>query len=232
MKHLLVSFSLFIFVFTSQASHLKGGYITYKWLSGRTYEVTLVTFSDPNSPADLNTLSVSLSLGDSDSYIVQRSARQIISPSVVENIYTTTHTYQEEGVYMISYTDQSLIDGIVNINGGNSTNSTLFLESMLNINGFNGISNSPQPYSLLPDPIATSGNAMYYNSTWFTKKGTNQMQFGEDSISYEMLVGLDKNTNYTLPPGLSIDAYSGMINWKNVPTVYSTMPLLYFIEIF
>ena len=229
MKHLLLSLALFIFVFSAQASHLKGGYITYKWVSGRTYQVTLVTFSDPASPAYLNTVSIKLNFGDGNSETVTRNEQIQISSSVAENIYITTHTYLSDGDFLISYSDQNLIDGIININGGNSKDVPFYIEALLHIDQFIGITNSPQPHSLLPDIAATGGNALSYNSTWFTTKATNQIQYGEDSIYFE-IVSLKNIPNYTLPTGLSIDPFCGMISWKNVPVNAGSMSALYYIS--
>ena len=229
MKRLLLTIVLFMFVISSQASHLKGGYITYKWQTGRTYQITLVLFSDPNSPANINTISAVLNLGDgTDSAVIQRTEKVAISTSVAENIYITTYTYQADGDYIISCTNFNFIDGIVNVNGGNSLSQQFYIETMIHINAFSGTVNSPEPHSILPDVRALGGKELYYNSTWFSKP-TNQINFGTDSISYSFSP-MQNIANYSLPQGMSIDNYSGMIKWENVPIVSGTMDLLYLLN--
>ena len=167
MKRLAFLFSFFLLVSSSQASHLKGGYINYKCVSGRSYQITLVTFSDPNSPADINTSNAFIFFGDGDSLTIQRTQRVAVSVNLVENIYITTHTYVSDGNFLINFTDFSFVDGIVNVNGGDSKNQQFYIESFLKINSTIGAFNSPEPHSILPDLRAIGGKELYYNSTWF-----------------------------------------------------------------
>ena len=225
MKRLVFLFSFFLLVSSSQASHLKGGYINYKCVSGRSYQITLVTFSDPNSPADINTSNAFVFFGDGDSLTIQRTQRVAVSVNLVENIYITTHTYVSDGNFFISFTDFSFVDGIVNVNGGDSKNQQFYLESLLKINSTIVAFNSPEPHSILPELRAIGGKELYYNSTWFGRL----KDYPNDSISFE-LTSMKNINNFTLPPGLSIDNYSGMIKWEKVPIVSGSIPILWLIN--
>jgi hypothetical protein len=225
MKRLAFLFSFFLLVSSSQASHLKGGYINYKCVSGRSYQITLVTFSDPNSPADINTSNAFIFFGDGDSLTIQRTQRVAVSVNLVENIYITTHTYVSDGNFLINFTDFSFVDGIVNVNGGDSKNQQFYIESFLKINSTIGAFNSPEPHSILPDLRAIGGKELYYNSTWFGRSKDHP----NDSISFE-LSSMKNINNFTLPPGLSIDNYSGMIKWEKVPIVSGSIPILWLIN--
>ncbi|MEM6526236.1 MAG: hypothetical protein AAF693_20750 [Bacteroidota bacterium] len=40
---------LFFLTVPAQASHLLGGYLTYRWVGGNQYEITVILFTDDNS---------------------------------------------------------------------------------------------------------------------------------------------------------------------------------------
>jgi gliding motility-associated-like protein len=87
--------------------------------------------------------------GDGKSDIVPRSNGngEIInsdeSNKIKKNIYRSTHTYPGAASYTISITDPNRIDGIKNINGGNTVNLPFYVESMLTINDLMGNNQSP-----------------------------------------------------------------------------------------
>jgi gliding motility-associated-like protein len=146
-KYLFLFFGLLVQTLTF-ATHYRAGEITYRQISPRVYEVTVITYTDPtNQAADRDAMEVFW--GDGKSDIVPRSNGngEIInsdeSNKIKKNIYRYSHTYPGAASYTISITDPNRIDGIKNINGGNTVNLPFYVESMLTINDLMGNNQSP-----------------------------------------------------------------------------------------
>lgn len=213
MKRFLIILALLYASQILHATHLKGGYITYKRIGGRTYEITLITFSDPASNADPNTASVSIDFGDGVKEITSRTSFVAIDSRNQKNTYVTNHTFAGNGIYNISCSDQNMIDGIKNINGGSSRDLPMYVESMLSIDD-NGNVSSSVAYSILSEAKVAGGNTLYYNPSFYPSYHQYPSSF--DSLVYELVT--PKNLpNYQIPADLSIDPINGMIKWKNVP---------------
>jgi hypothetical protein len=88
------------------ATHLLGGQIQVRNLSGNTYEIKIALFMDGGVAADASS-SIPLCLGDGSTITVSRTARQNIDQSISYNIYQTSYTYNGPGVYLITASIQS-----------------------------------------------------------------------------------------------------------------------------
>lgn len=136
---------------TVQATHYRAGEITYKRLVGNTYEVTVVTYTDPRSDANPNTISIILNWGDGKSDPVTRSQVQVLNQKVQRNTYVAIHQYQTaSGTFRVSVTDPNRVDRILNINRGFSRDIAFYIESVITINSSIGSNQSPV---LLSPPI-------------------------------------------------------------------------------
>jgi hypothetical protein len=216
MKRLLILLILFFFVRISEASHLKGGYITFSHVSERTYSINLVTVSDPNSLADPNTASATIAFGDNSSASVQRTTTVLANSNTRVNTYTTTHTYQAEGNYILSHTDQNLIGDLINVNAGVSEYIPFYIETQLRIDAAVGIITCAIPQSFIPEPIAAQGQNFSYNATFIaTRDDLHTLPDPRgDRLEYELVTIPEANHSY--PAELTLNAQSGMINWNNV----------------
>jgi gliding motility-associated-like protein len=215
-----------------KATHNRAGEITYKWLGGYTYSITLVTYTD-DGPNIADRCKLTLYFGDGDScqavrqngFAAPSSAEcptsylgVIIknSPTVKQNVYSCTHTYSGPGMYKIYMFDRNRNSGVINV--PNSVNQPFYLETLLNIGTFSGANNS---VVLTRDPIDEGcvGRCFYHNP--------GAVDVDNDSLSYELVMckGEDgfNNIGVTIPgysypnAGLngnfSIDPHTGTLTW-------------------
>ncbi|MBR9830863.1 gliding motility-associated C-terminal domain-containing protein [bacterium] len=218
MNNLLRHLYLLSFVMLSAnlfATHNRAGEIVYRHVSGLTYEVTFITYSDPLSDASKRT-EIKVCWGDegicndNNSTSLQRTLILNINSNVQRNEWKATHTYSGAGVFKISVTDQARNAAINNIT--NSVSVPLYLETTLSISPFNNdFNNSPL---LLNYPIDEGcvGSVFVHNPGAVDPDG--------DSLAYE----LDKSRTYNgeiadgyfLPPAsnsITVDPISGDLIW-------------------
>jgi hypothetical protein len=142
---------ILFFLVTTQAfaTHNRAGEIAFKHISGFTYEITVVTYVKESSPADRPNLEIYWGDGTSlDS--INRISETSLGGDIKKNVYVENHTYPGASPipYIIRVEDPNRNAGIINI--PNSVNVVFYIESMLIINPFIGINNSPV---LLNPPI-------------------------------------------------------------------------------
>ena len=226
----------------SLATHQRAGEITYRFISGLTYEITIVTYSYSQSNADRCELTISW--GDGQSSTLSRSngafgpspsgfncyLGEDVSPEIKRNLYVGRHTYPGASTYTISLEDPNRNYGILNI--PNSVDVPLYIETQLTINPFLGPNSSPQ---LLLPPIDQGcvDNPFLHNPGAWDPDG--------DSLSYKMTVcrgagGLNI-PGYKLPNkadpshtgNFSINAITGDILWDS-PTMLGEYNIAFLIE--
>jgi len=209
MRRLILSTFLMLITLASFATHNRAGEITYRHISGLTYEFTLLTYTYHPSPADRPTLT--LDWGDGTSSVVNRYKKVFLPNNIDMNLYKGTHTYNGQGVFTISMTDPNRNGGVVNI--PNSINVPFYIETKLMINPFIGSNNSP---ILLNPPIDNGcvGSPFIHNPAAYDPDG--------DSISYELVSCMEgKNKpiiGFTYPSAslsFSIDPITGDLSWIN-----------------
>lgn len=207
-KKKLIVFALLLFpTIMVMATHQRAGEITYRHISGLTYEFTIITYTYTPSPADRPELEVLW--GDGTSDIVARNSKVNLGNDISRNIYTTEHTFPAAGSYTISMEDPDRNAGIVNI--PNSVNIPFFLETILIINPFLGSNSSPQ---LLNPPIDNG----CLNITYYHNPGAYDPD--GDSLSYSLIPcrGYNGETipGYTYPSAsnrIHIDEVTGELTW-------------------
>jgi hypothetical protein len=225
-------FSLFMATPLIKATHVRAGEITYKWLSGKTYSITLTTYTD-DGPSVADRCKMTIHLGDGDSCVAYRQNGSLApsssecsvsysgaiiktSPTVKKNVYSCIHTYSGTGSFTIYVLDRNRNSGVINI--ANSVNQPFYIQSILVIGTLPNNSSLPSY-----DPIDEGGlgKCFYHNRGAYDLDG--------DSLSYEIsacLGGQDPISGqfnlplsgYTHPdPGPSgtftINSVTGTITW-------------------
>ncbi len=199
------------------ATHYRAGEITYKQLVAYTYEISVITYTDPvNTGADRSELEVHY--GDGKSEIVPRSNGngQIVNADlnnrIKKNIYTSIHTYPGPFNYTIWISDPNRIDQIRNINGGSSVNIPFYVESLLTIK--EGIGNNQSPVLLLPPiDVGCIYETFTHNPAAYDPDG--------DSLAFTIIapkrsIGVEVQ-NFTIPlflDSFAIDINTGQLTWN------------------
>jgi gliding motility-associated-like protein len=186
-------------------------------LVGYTYEITVITYTDPaNTGADRQDLDVSF--GDNKSEIVPRSngngeiVNSDINNTIKKNIYRTTHTYPGPANYPISIIDQNRVDGIKNINSGNSVNIAFYVESVLSIVA--GIGNNQSPVLLLPPVDVGCVNEVFTHNPAAYDPDGDSLAF--TIIAPKMAKGIVV-PRWTIPQAsdsFSISVNTGQLTWS------------------
>ncbi len=204
---------LFLFLGTFlKATHNRAGEITYKWLGGYTYSITLITYTDDGSSiADRCKLTIHFGDGDSCQAIRENGVLDISSAecptsfkgvliktspiNVKKNVYSCVHTYDGPGLYKIYMFDRNRNSGVINV--PNSVNQPFYLETLLSINAFLGPNNSPV---LTRDPIDEGcvGTCFLHNP--------GAVDIDGDSLSYELV--MCKGENGLGQIGVTIPGYN------------------------
>lgn len=196
------------------ATHNRAGDITYKHISGLTYEVSVSVFADPNSPAFRNRDEIEINWGDNSG--IDSVGNPIIGPdipnrpNVKKRTWVARHTFPGPGSFRIRVEDRNRNGGVDNIT--NSINVPFTVESLLRIPLDNQSNNS---VILRNDPIddACFGELYIYNPGAFDPDG--------DSLAYELASSL--GTGGLLAPGfqfpsasvsLTVDPLSGDLIWN------------------
>jgi gliding motility-associated-like protein len=194
------------------ATHQRAGEITYKHVSGLTYEFTIVTYTYTPSPADRPEIDVLW--GDNTESTIPRKSKISVGTDISENKYVATHTYSSAGIYFVSFEDPNRNAGIMNI--PNSVNIPFFIETVIVINPFLGPNNSVQ---LLNPPLDNG----CVNTTYYHNVGAYDPD--GDSLSYKLIAcrGLDGQPipGYNFPQAseyIEIDEITGDLVWET-PTM-------------
>ena len=208
-KRLLVSIFIYFLYFSVYATHERAGEITYRHLSGLTYEFTITTYTNSGSPADRDQLTIVW--GDGSFEAVQRNVKLDLNNTLRKNTYTTTHTFSATGTYTISMEDPNRNMGIINI--PNSVNIPFYIESKIIINPFLTYNNSVQ-LTNPPIDVGCTGVPFYHNPGAVDPDG--------DSLVYSLIYcrGYDGEVipGYSYPiasTSISINSQTGDFYWDS-----------------
>jgi gliding motility-associated-like protein len=208
-KILFILFGLFEFL-NLFGTHNRAGEITYRYISGLTYEFEIVTYTN-SAPYAADRPSLDINWGDGTSSTLNRYLTIMLPNITKENHYKGVHTFSGQGSYVISMEDPNRNYGVVNI--PNSINIPFYIETHLNISPFIGINNSPV---LLNAPIdnGCTGNPFLHNPAAYDPDG--------DSLAYELVNCKGDNGNniigYSIPAytqSFSINPITGTLSWIN-----------------
>ena len=199
-------FLSFFCISTVQATHYRAGEIIYQLVAPQTYRCSVITYTKTSSfAADRDT--VQINWGDGTVQTIPRvngpmgvggfPIGEELANDIKKNIYIGQHTYASippppYNFYVISFYDQNRIDGINNIDNGNSVEIPFYVEDTLkfptdvaNI----GLNNSP---ILLTPPIdyANVNDTFYHNPNAYDPDG--------DSLTFTLITPL-QFTGLTVP---------------------------------
>ena len=155
------------------ATHILGGYISYRAVDNQTYDITVHILTDPES--DTPAIGV-LNLGDGTTQEIMATTDAIDSSTNLST-FTIRHRYDSAGTYEISYTEQNYTGEMNNV--GNSSSTPFFIASQLVVSSQIAANSSPV--------------LQLYQRLW---GGLNQTQRinpapwdpDQDSLSYQLIV--------------------------------------------
>ena len=137
------------FVYQAIATHQRAGEITYRYISGLTYEATIITYSYAPSTADRNELDINWGDGKTSTLtringpsgvnpagVFCEHLGELVGVDIKRNLYIGQHTYPAASTYLISLEDPNRNYGILNI--PNSVDVPLYIETQITINPFLG----------------------------------------------------------------------------------------------
>lgn len=220
-KFIIIFLLLFVLTkLTAQGYH--AGDITYTWLNGYTYRITLTTLTSIGGSGLSDPCEDSLCFGDGTQALVLRNngicsgacspaceGVPLPSGTIKLNEYTTTHTYSGPGNYNFCFNDRNRNSGVVNI--PNSVNQVMSFESLLVIPTFAAGNNSSPVFVNLPIAYGCINNGCYtYNPLATDANG--------DSLSYSVLSCLNPGASIpTTGSGgiFTINPITGLLTWCN-----------------
>ena len=194
------------------ATHQRAAEITFRHLSGLTYEITLISYTFTPSPANAYRDYLTINWGDGTANEIPRILITYLPDEITFNKYVGTHDFPGPSTYTISCEDPNRNGGIMNI--PNSINTPLFIFSELTISPFiGGYDNSPV---LLMPPVDNGcvNQIFYHNPGAYDADG--------DSLSYRLVPCRGAQgqiiPGYTYPPAsnsLTLNAVSGDLIWDS-----------------
>ncbi len=198
------------------ATHQRAAEITYRHVTGLTFEVKIITYTYTPSPADRPFLDIYW--GDGTSSSLKRTQKVSLPDNISRNVYeykpeegavTNRHTYSSPGTYVLYMEDPNRNYGVVNI--PNSVNVPMFVQTELIINPFLGYNNSPV---LLNPPVDLGcvDEVFIHNPGAFDIDG--------DSLSYRLVnckttggIDIPGFSQPSASNSFSINPFSGDVIW-------------------
>lgn len=204
------------------------GNITYKWISGYTYQIKYTTYTTIYSGTDPYCQLDSVYFGDGTHGSLLRSnglcggacspacEGVLLSSTIRWNEYITTHNYPGPGNYKLWFEAPNRRSGVINI--PNSVNQTMSFESYLIIPTFGSNKNTSPEFANHPIESACLNNGCFTHNPLTTDIIDN------DSLSYE--IAMCKGSLGAITPGFnypnagaagtfSINPVTGLLSWCN-----------------
>lgn len=200
-KNVFLIFVLFLFPLFSKGNQVSG-YISIKWLSGYTYQATIIDYTIGNPNMD----SVYIHWGDGPTSIwIHRSngTGDTVCDSILKSIYTGVHTFPGDGTYRIWANLGYRVSNIVNMTS--SASQDLFLFNTISISPFAGSVTSP---SISNEPICSYG-CLGHCYTF----NLGAIPANSDSLSY--FLKPFASSGYYVPANVSINPITGTLMWCN-----------------
>ncbi len=211
---ILLSFFLSL---SASATHNRSGEITYKHISGNTYEFTITTCTKLTSEANRDRLGINYGDGFVDTLLLVEFI-DYPATDTKKNIYRGNHTFTGAGTYLITVEDPNRNANVLNI--VNSVATIFCIQTQLVISPFIGTSNNSLQFDDCPCPEnACAGQPWIYNLGAFDTDG--------DSLSYAIIPCKGENcldmpnpSVFQFPQAIgggnmSIDPVFGTITWAN-----------------
>ncbi|MCB0772809.1 MAG: hypothetical protein KDB93_05500, partial [Flavobacteriales bacterium] len=118
----LMAVLLLVWGHVAWATHNEAGEILVCHVGGDsslTYQITIITYTNPNSQADRPEFIVSWGDGTPLDTIARDDSNVVVvgGISTQRNLYIHTHVYPGPGVYLLQYIDPNRVADVVNIPG-------------------------------------------------------------------------------------------------------------------
>jgi gliding motility-associated-like protein len=213
----LIACSILLLARPARATHNEAGEILVCHVGGLEYEVTILTHTNPFSPADRPEFI--LEWGDGDIDTIPRTSQTLITvgtEQVYQNLYISQHTYPGPGVYTLQYIDPNRIAGILNING--SVDVPMCVQSQIIVTPF--LSDCLPVFLNIPIQQACIYQPWIHNPAAYDADG--------DSLSYEPVVCLGPDIDD--PPDNPADGWGDPIASYQFPDAVSPAPDTYSID--
>ncbi len=208
---------LFLYSFAAMpvmvfATHQRAAEMSYRHVSGLTYELTLISYTFTPSPANAYRDYLTINWGDGSFTDIPRVVETNLPDDITYNKYLGQHTFSGPADYIISCEDPNRNGGIINI--PNSINTPMYIYCELVISPFiNGYDNSPV---LLVPPVDNGcvHQPFLHNPGAYDPDG--------DSLSYKLVPcrGAQGQVipGYTFPQAtnkISLDSVTGDFLWDS-----------------
>ncbi|QOI96853.1 MAG: hypothetical protein HRU69_04800 [Flammeovirgaceae bacterium] len=186
------------------ATHLRYGYISAKRLNPLNLqtEIKLTVYTNTGSAILFGGDGDILDLGDGNFILIPETpsiARPDLGPGIGMATFTYVHTYASPGVYIISYSETNLLEGIINVS--NSANTPLTLETLIVFDPFNDFESTGE---LLAEPYMLAKGGLPLSLS-VARANTDDLFF-----SYSIPVN---SFPLRIPENFSINAHNGLITW-------------------
>ena len=225
-KFLVAFFLIHFFCLEAvNASHIRAGEVIARRISNLTfeYEFTFIGYRDTDTGIDFG--GGNFDFGDgtviSGDFDVLETQ---ITANIVRAEFTLVHTYQAPNSYIVSYSEDNRNGGISNME--NSLNTPFYTETLIIIDPFFGVNNTPV-LTVPPIDEGIPGARFIHNAGAFDIDGDSlayylvipKMEKNSEVVLYRPLNHPDFYTNFgqgsenLTPPTLDLDAAYGDLIW-------------------
>lgn len=212
MKKMISLTLFFLFALSAAGTHNRGGVITYRHISGKTFEATITTFTRSSVAADRCELELFWGDGSSDTLsrvngptgaCPNAKMGEFIGNDVQMNVYVGTHIYAADGSYTLSIEDPNRNAGIINI--PQSVSVPFALNSKLIVDTADSSSSAEFLAPLLMNHEL--GKPFSFNPLAYDPDG--------DILTFELVEPLSSTGSVagSIPSGVSIDPVNGEVTW-------------------
>ncbi len=224
LKAFLLSFCALALAFAANATHNRGGEITYTHVGGFTYEITITTYTKTSAPADRDMLFIFWGDGTPRDSIDRQWPPTFITPRDSQiNRYIKRHTYPGPGTYELCVVDPNRNLGVLNIS--NSILQLFALRTTLRISGSQAPASSVffqnlplqdacvfQPWIYSPGPVDPSGDSLFFKLV--ESLGSDCAPFPDGTYVLPSAVN-NQNDPFPNPANtISINPSTGTITWN------------------
>jgi hypothetical protein len=222
MKKKILFTLLLLSCYGTYATHNRAGEITYQHITGYTYKIKVTTYTKQSS-TQADRCSLTVFFGDGDTAVFNRvngplgglcggtiPIGELVANDIKKNIYEGNHTFPGPNTYNITMKDRNRNVSICNLGNTSSDELSFFLKTVLSINSFLPLNNSPVFFNP-PIDNGCVGQCFYHNPAAFDKEG--------DSLYYSLVPCYSDGVEipgYQFPPGVtaqSIDHATGEFTW-------------------
>ncbi len=219
MKKIYILFLAFLLNLQANATHMMGGQITAKQISGNNYEFTLTIYRDAlgafmyefqtlyyyntNNPTQID--SVNYQFFNGINYM---------SNNVEEYIFNEFVTLPSPGSYVVFWKGCCRNDAILNMGQGINIGQTIGMRLQTEFTYFANANNSTPVFLNQPITLTQVNNLMVYDPLSYDADG--------DSLTYDLDIPLDSNgavvPSYVAPSAVasvpySVNSTNGVVSW-------------------